>query len=239
MTAGGPLVSLVSGLIGLLVHALWLSGTFWGFASFIFGITSLAIFVVTIFPGKTSGFMTDGAQILSMLRGGEEGEQRALFFILQAESMQGTRPRDYTAAILARLSALKGTPLMNTSAQLIVYYHLLDRGDIQQAEQTLLSLSQHTEELPDVFKKAISLENAFFLAAHRQDATSAQSYLSAAKGALVEKHSMLRAEVAVLWAQGKMDEAQDLARQFDQLASRSIDRGSAIAEREWVQALFR
>ncbi|MBN8583434.1 MAG: hypothetical protein J0L96_22405, partial [Anaerolineae bacterium] len=89
LTAGGPITSLLGSLLGFLLYALVPDGSSWSFFGLLFGVTAGAIFLVTLIPAKPSGFMTDGAQILSLVRGGMEAEQRALILILQAESLNG------------------------------------------------------------------------------------------------------------------------------------------------------
>lgn len=234
LVAGGPLTSLVGGVLGLLVFRLLPSDSAWGLAALVFGFTSLVIFLVTILPARTSGFQTDGAQILSLLRGGAEVEQRALLLVLQAESIKGVRPRDYPPEILQRLASVRVDPLIDAAADLMGYYHRLDRGDIEQAGQVMEKLLEARAQIPETLRRAVYLEAAFFRAAHKSDAVSAREFYRKGLGALAEKHTLLRSEAAVLFAEGRLPEAREKSLQAMRQAARSFDIGSAAAEREWL-----
>lgn len=235
MIAGGPAVSLLGAILGLGVFWLNQDSTFWSFVSLMFGATSLGIFIVTIFPATTSGFMTDGAQILSLLRGGADVEQRALLVILQAESMKGVRPRDYSPELLERLRAISGTPLLEVSKSLLTYYHHFDRGEMEAARNAIESAIAIEKQMPEGLKQAVYLEYAFFQAAHLSDAATARQFLQKSSGALAEKHTILRSEAAILFAEGQPAAAREKALKAIQLASRAFDVGGAMAEAEWVR----
>ncbi len=235
MTAGGPAASLLGAILGLSVFGLNQDSTFWSFVSLVFGATSLGICIVTLFPTTTSGFMTDGAQILSLLRGGAEVEQRALLVILQAESMKGVRPRDYSPELIERLRAIRGMPLLEASTALLIYYHHFDRGDMEAARNAIESALALEKQLPEGLKQAFYLEYAFFQAAHLSDAATARQFLQKSSGALAEKHTILRSEAAVLFAEGQPATAREKALKAIQLAHRAFDAGGAAAEAEWVQ----
>ena len=234
MIAGGPFTSLLGGLLGFVAYKILPDSSYWNFFSLLFGVTAAAIFLVTMIPAKTSGFMTDGAQLLSLLRGGLDVEQRTLFVVLQAESMKGVRPRDYSPEIIQRLLSIKSNPMMDASVHLIAYYYHLDRGDIEQAWQSLQNTLVVEKQIPEGMKQALYLEYAFFLAALRADAQSARQYLQKSAGALVEKQSILRAEAAVLFAEGNVSEAREKAMQALKHTNHTFDVGGAIAEREWL-----
>lgn len=238
MAAGGPLTSLAGGVFGLLAFFLLPPDSYWKYTGAIFGVTALATFVVTSIPGKTAGFQTDGGQILSLLRGGADVEQRALLVILQAESLQGTRPRDWSSDILRRLLEVRTTPLLDAAAGLMNYYHALDSGDLTRAETALQTLLENETQLPEGMKQAVYLEQAFYLALHRGDADLAVQFLRKSTGALVEKSTILRSEAAVLFAQGQHEQARQKAVQAIQQADRSFDVGTAVAEREWLQPIL-
>ncbi len=234
MIAGGPFTSLLGSLLGFLIYKLLPDSSYWSFFTLLFSVTAAGIFVVTMIPAKTSGFMTDGAQILSLLRSGLDVEQRTLLVVLQAESMKGVRPRDYSAEIIQRLLSIKSNPMMDASVHLIAYYYHLDRGDIEQAWQSLQNTLVAEKQIPEGLKQALYLEYAFFLAALRADAQSARQYLQKSAGALVEKQSILRAEAAVLFAEGNVSEAREKALQALKHSKHTFDIGGAIAEREWL-----
>jgi len=234
LVAGGPLTSLLGSLLGFLLYALVPDGSSWNFFGLLFGVTAGAIFLVTLVPAKTSGFMTDGAQILSLLRGGIEAEQRALILILQAESLNGIRPRDYSPEILQRMLSTRCNPAMDASVDLLAYYHHLDRGDVEQAGQLLDQILARENDLPEGLKQAVYLEAAFFQAACRKQPQLARQFFQRGGGALTEKHTLLRSEAAVLFAEGHFSEAREKFSKAQLLFETAFDIGGAQAEKEWL-----
>lgn len=234
LVAGGPIISLLGSLLGFLLYALVPDGSSWSFFGLLFGATAGAIFLVTLVPAKTSGFMTDGAQILSLLRGGIEVEQRAMILILQAESLNGIRPRDYSPEILQRFLTLRCNPMMDASVDLLGYYHHLDRGDVEQAGQLLDQVLAHENDLPEGLKQAVYLEAAFYQAACRKQAQPARQFFQRGGGALTEKHTLLRSEAAVLFAEGNFSEARARIAQAQPLFEHAFDAGGARAEKDWL-----
>ncbi len=234
LVAGGPLTSLLGSLLGFLLYALVPDGSSWSFFGLLFGVTAGAIFLVTLVPAKTSGFMTDGAQILSLLRGGMEVEQRALILVLQAESLKGTRPRDYSPEILQRMLSMRCNPIMDASVDLLAYYHHLDRGDVEQAGQLLDQTLSRENDLPEGLKQAVYLEAAFFQAACQKQAGLARQFFQRGGGALTEKHALLRSEAAVLFAEGRFAEARIKFSQAQPLFESAFDAGGARAEKDWL-----
>jgi Zn-dependent protease len=245
LIAGGPLTSLLLAVLSLGL-AVWLndpapSGSAWSVGAFfavVLGMTNLAIGVVTLIPGKTSGFDTDGAQLLDYLRGGQRGERRLLIAALAAASTRGTRPRALNAAQVERLLALRTNSKDEVMANYLGYYHRLDRGEVKPASELLDLALEHITGLPEAARPALLTEAAYFTAAHRRDAGAARKWLAQAQGGMVETHTRLRAEAAVLLAEGKSVEAAETARAGLETVSRSVDQGGAIAERDWLEALL-
>lgn len=234
LVVGGPITSLLGSLLGFLLYALVPDGSSWSFFGLLFGVTAGAIFLVTLVPAKTSGFMTDGAQILSLLRGGIEAEQRALILILQAEALNGVRPRDYSPEILQRMLSMRCNPTMDASVDLLAYYHHLDRGDVEQAGQLLDQILARENDLPEGLKQAVYLEAAFFQAACQKQPQPARQFFQRGGGALTEKHTLLRSEAAVLFAEGHFSEAREKFSKAQPLFENAFDIGGAQAEKEWL-----
>jgi hypothetical protein len=243
LVAGGPLASLVFGLaVSGLAYWLGPRTSLPAFALLITGIMSLAIGGVTLVPGRTAGFMTDGAQILQLLRGGTAVELRNLLIILQALSLSGVRPRQYNPALLEQIEKLRRSlkPDASTAAaSLPAYSYHLDRGEIEAAGQALDEAIANLELFPAGVKQNVALEAAYFVAAHRNDAAAACAWLNQSKGGLlIEAHSRGRAEAAVLLAEGKLDQARRAAEQALAAIPKAFDRGGAIGEAEMIQALL-
>lgn len=235
LAAGGPIASFLGALFGVFLYTVMPNDSAWSFFGLLFGLTAGAIFLVTLIPAKTSGFMTDGAQILSLLRGGADVEQRALLLVLQAESLKGVRPREYSFEILQRLLAVRCNTMIDASVDLFAYYYYLDQKNIEQAGQMLNRALAQEKDLPEGLKQAIALEAAFFRAACEKQAEPARKFLQQSRGALAEKHTFLRSEAAVLFIEGHTAEARNKALQAQTLVNQAFDTGSAKAEKDWLE----
>ena len=117
----------------------------------------------------------------------------------------------------------------------MAYYAALDRGEIDRAGSHLSKALQAEDRLAKGFVEAIYLEAAYFYGALRKDLASARQFLLKGKHSLAEAHTQLRAEAAVLFAAGDINAAQAKAREAILMAERSFDRGSALAEKAWLE----
>ena len=57
------------------------------------------------------------------------------------------------------------------------------------------------------------------------------------QGGMVEQHIRARAQAAVLFAEDRFAEAADMARSGLAVTRRSMDRGGAMAEHDWLQEI--
>jgi hypothetical protein len=82
------------------------------------------------------------------------------------------------------------------------------------------------------------VEAAYFEARHRQDAAAARQWLNQAPKDGVEPQTYLRAEAAVLLAEGRYREAAVIATAALVVLPKSADPGGAIAEKEWLESIL-
>lgn len=238
MAAGGPVASLL--LAGAAALGAWALGPFsgrLGFVLLLLAAISAAIALVTLFPGTTSGFATDGAQLLGLWRGGPEVEARALVITLQAASFSGVRPRDLDAGLIARVGQLGGATLWGEMGRMFAYYHTLDQGQVVQAGEHLDALMERLSTWPEGAQQAVLAEAAYFTARHRQDPARARRWLARPDG-LTEPAVYKRAEAAILLAEGRPAEARAAATAALAATRDSLDQGGAIAERDWLTTLL-
>lgn len=242
---GGPLTSLALGVLSLALAA-WAYGALavesslsqLTFFAFLFGITNLAIFVTTMIPGKTSGFDTDGAQLLDLWRGGHRAERRWLIVALSAVSIDGVRPRNWNPTQIERLLELREGQVEDVMTNLFGFYYALDRGEVARAGEHIDLCLQQADGFPEAVRPMLYAEAAYFTAHHRQDAVAARHLLQSASGGMTEAHTRLRAEAAVLLAEGRFVESAEKARAGLAQAEKSWDKGGAAAEKEWLAELL-
>ncbi len=206
LVIGGPLVSL---LLAVLMFALMgpLEGR-WALHAAIVGALSALIFVATAIPMRAGGFLSDGMQVIELLRGGDAVEQRHLLVAVYGESLAGVRPRDRDAALLERGLALTGhEPLRDITLWLMAYHVALDRRELDQAGRWLDRVADAYEQFPAGFRQALACEAAFFAARYRGDLANATLWYARAKGGMVEASSRALAEAAIAWRRGDADDA--------------------------------
>lgn len=237
--AGGPLASLFTLLasLPLLVIAQNVSPAL-EFVAVLAVFISLPLFILTILPFKSSGYDTDGKLILSLLLNRPTALKRIQIMALQAESISGVRPRDMSTERIEQIRSQKTGSSLDAVIEWLAYSQDLDRGNIDLAGQRLQQVLALEASLPPGLRQAAYLEVAYFAAVHQQDAPRARTYLEKARGALAEKHTVLRAEGAVLLAEGRLAEARAKIEQALSLVDRSIDAGGAAADKEWLLAML-
>jgi hypothetical protein len=249
MIAGGPVASLLLGLGALVPTLGWepppgrvdlwglsaLSALAWG---------SLAIFVVTLIPAKTGGFLTDGARLLRLLRGGRVALRDDAVLVLIAASMGGSRPREWPAALVE--TALDAPDESDDSpfpvmAHQLVAAHFADRGERSASREHLRLALEGLGRLPPMSRPPLMLAAAWSEAmdrGERSDAVAARRWFDAAgDGPLIPETTRLRTEAAVLFAEGRLDEASAAVEAARSVLGESIDRGFARAEEDWLDGL--
>ena len=247
LIAGGPLASLVSGLIAVVVLAalkepgprITLTGqdAFGYILLLAFTLISLLIAFIALVPTVTEGYTSDGGQILKFLKNSPEVEAEVALTAVSTSSLAGTRPRDWDAAMLARAMSLPGTSSKMPLALLLAHLHALDRGDVEEARRLLHASLAGLDQLARLWRTSILLQAAEFSAMHDRDAASARRYLQqAGPGALVSEGARALAEAAVLHAEGApgVDERLDKA---EADLPNAIDKGGAVMARDQIAAL--
>jgi hypothetical protein len=126
------------------------------------------------------------------------------------------------------------------SGLLSAYYVELDKGEFEQAGNYLDQALDLNLYCPELFRGSLLLEGAYFESHIRHRVALARQWFEQIQDtALIEPYALLRAEAALLLAEGNNDAALIKAEQG--LASVRCNQfmvGSVIAESEWLQALL-
>ena len=221
MIIGGPLFSLL-----LADAALWLAVAVgaragvvpagWAvlqhFTLFTAGLSWL-IFLVTAVPGSAGGFKSDGKRVIDLLRGDRRSAQEAAVLILTTAGLAGERPAKHDPELVARAVSLKDGSLFDLYGHLLVYYHAADRGDWAGAQACLDHVLSGEEKVIAYLRDVVRCEYAWLLATQAQEATLARSWLDSAGKIDFDPATRLRAEAAVLLAEGRPVEAATKARE--------------------------
>jgi hypothetical protein len=237
---GGPLSSLLLGLAGggLTIRLLPVAPDLGALAAMV-GLAGLAIFLATISPQQSGGAQSDGGQLLALLRWGSQMELHRLSLEIQAASMQGARPRDWAVDSLRQAfaqSVVRDDEWAEVG--LLAYYHALDNGDATAAGRFLEQVLSNFEGYSPNMRHGLALEAAYYYAYLCQNPIQGRAWLRRGREGLFGPHTRLRAEAALLVAEGQPELAAQKAREGLGAVAKFYDRGLAEAEGEWMRAMI-
>lgn len=185
IVAAGPLTSLAVGIAGIAIGRMVLLqmdapaslSTKAGIVFlFVTGIMSSLIFLVTILPLPTNGFMTDGARLLSLLHRGEKGLREEAGLSVMALMGAGRLPGEYPPDLIERLTALPADNLLGLNGHFIAFTHYLDRGDVERARTFAQTVETNISVAPaGPFRRYYLKEIVFFHAFLMRDAEKVHS----------------------------------------------------------------
>jgi hypothetical protein len=207
LVAGGPLASLVLAICALALAAAVSDPRLAAYGTFI-AATSLGIFFVTLLPVRSSGFMSDGLQMIDILRGGKSIIQRGILMQILAQSLDGVRPRDWDPSAIEELSKVEcDDPLQRTGGLLYLLARAMDcRHDADIARYRTL-LESCVAGYPAGFRQSISIELAIsaWLAG---DTEAVRLHLEASRGGIAEKSRRLLAQAALAKLEGRDEDCE-------------------------------
>jgi hypothetical protein len=250
--SGGPLANLFLGVLCLVLALLadrtstaattrsrigiWLG---------VIGLCNLGLFLGTIIrflaaalPFRSSGLRSDGAQLLDLLQGRPRAERRLVAVALITAWDDGVRPRAWETGLVELLLDLREGTEDDVGANVCGYYYALDSGQTERAGRLLdLAVSQLRGHQAD-FRPALLLEAAFFEARHRRNVGAARARLEQAQGGHAATYTRLRAEAAILWAEGRYAEAAAKAEAGLAAIPGPAAHGNAVLESEWLNSIL-
>ncbi len=243
---GGPVASFglfLFAMLGVfLVHLTQFSSFFVihaGFFLMIVAAMSLVIGISALIPFSSRGFASDGKQFLDLLRGGKYAERRLLMLALASQSFHGKRPREWDASLMVRLLDLAEyrKDQIAVGVHGMAFYHYLDLGEVDRAVAELDRALELIDAYPPALRQGLWLERAYFQARYGNDPQAAAESLKKGAGGFVEAHTRARSQAAVALANGDLEAAMAAVDRGLSRIDRSMDRGGAIAEKEWLLEL--
>lgn len=220
MILGGPVASLI--LAAAMFTLAWLlandkpAGNFLAFVQHFSVITALLsslFFILTVYPRTIRGMKTDGSRILGLMRGDRRSEQEAAMLVLSAAGFAGERPANHSAELVARAISLKDGSLFDFYGHFKAYYHAADKKEWRTAQECLDYILTGEQDLMPHSRDALRCEYAWLLATRSEAVAEARAWLDSAGKLQFDPATRLRAEAAVLLAEGKRAEAAEKCRQ--------------------------
>jgi hypothetical protein len=216
MVAGGPLASLISGLLAVLFYldlGMQLPPTVRWFAA-CYGAYSLILAGFNLLPMRVGRFNTDGARILMLIRDTEAARRWCAVAVLAGSYYNGTRPRDWPSELAQRLLSEPEGTLEFLGASVYLYLWFLDRGEIEEAGAWLGKAVTASQSLPPSIKSGVQRSSAWFEAWHRKNPAGARELLKSVVTALGEEpYAKLQTEATIRYAEGDLEKARGMARE--------------------------
>lgn len=163
--AAGPGASLLLALLALApifflpLHALPMNLRFFLLC---LGFLSFTIFVVTIIPMQSGGFMSDGAQLINIYRDNPAANRYEALLQLLAELQQGKRPKDISEEQVEKITALGYDDTFGVSGLNYQYYRAIDRREWEEAEKYINLFQEKIKVFPKPFQSALWAEVAIY-----------------------------------------------------------------------------
>jgi hypothetical protein len=150
---------------------------------------------------------------------------------------RGVRPRDWDPRWTDKLVGEADGSAVQGLADVVAYFHAEDCGRHEEAGRLLGRALEARGEVVYEWRRGVYVETAYYEGYHRGDAQEARHWLWRVLREGVEEHTWLRAEAAVLGAEGRAAEALALVERALDAVSRSKDKGGSIAERDWLERM--
>lgn len=243
----GPLASFALFVVlGLGSYGLWLrtdpaNGTAVAWKLLLGGAALVALveFVANLVPHKTDQYANDGYQLLGLMRNDPPLIAGLHIALLWGRLIQRERPRDHEPAIVIGAVERAADPMQKAVANWLAFYWALDRGDIEGAAGYLqrsmeLDESKIVAAIPDLL-----LDAAYFEARYRSNPALARSLVAKTDGRKTQPAMRLRADTAILFAEGDLRGALDKANEGMKLIKSLPQTGGKIAEIEWLEEISR
>jgi hypothetical protein len=186
MILGGPVASLLLGVLCLagsrgVVRAMAGTGdvprVIAAEALLFAGLASLAAFAATLLMMQTGGFLTDGARLRRILRGGPTADRDRALMTLVGLSVSDRRPREWPRALVAHVrDARDGSPF-DAIGPLFAFYHALDTGDPAGAHAAIALVHERMAVVPPAARGSYATEFAFYELAVRGDRARGRAWL--------------------------------------------------------------
>lgn len=242
---GGPLATLLLG-VGLLIYYLHLPEEQQDKAVILLATIGLSgLFVLSsAIPHNRNGFKSDATRLIELWKDKDRVVRDTALMTLVEALQNGQRPRDWDESLVKRMTALRDGKTNEALAAHYGFYWAADKSDWQQSEQYIHRALSLRTTLSDVFRAMVVLDGAYCAALFQRDAAEARRLLTEASTVQAEDGESraallsmtLRAEAAVLLAEGRPEEAIQKAEEA--LASLVFVKANDCADRFLIERVI-
>jgi hypothetical protein len=213
MTAAGPLVNLLTGIIALIISfaAEANSSAQVGGRLALFGALSVTLCAFNLLPFKTGDNYSDGANIHQLLSRGPWSDFHAVVAVVGSSLVTPLRPRNYDIDAIQRAAQCIRDGKQAMLLRLYAYIHYLDEGKNFEAGQALSDAEavyhRSAAEIPAELHTEFVFGNAYV----RRDAVAAREWWTRMEAKKPTRFSedYWRASSALHWIEGNLREANE------------------------------
>ena len=171
LTVGGPLASIIVGLI-LQLLSFYIPRNVGDWVH-VAGVVSLWLAVLSLWPFRAAFYGSDGFQIKRLYYPAQKYAPLLANVALDVASANGADVSSWRRSWLEKASQSDRKDPVWRNAQLRLYVWASDRKDVSLAASSLEALLNDAVSSPPSHRKSLALEAAVFQAWHRQDAVKA------------------------------------------------------------------
>lgn len=241
--AAGPFLSIVTGLMAT-AFVMMSVGSAWQDSWLIlsrFATISLALGVFNLVPFKIGSGYSDGAKLLQLLSSGLWCRYHLLLGMTYASTVTSIRARDFDIDTIQQAAGSVARGHDELFMHLCAYAYFLDRGELSSAESALITATKFCQEssvvVPTDWLSVFVFGHAFV----RRDPAAARKWwqeYERQKGIQFAEEGWTSYS-ALLWIEGRRDEAEEAWQKADQWARGLSDSGYSEGERNAVLLLRR
>ena len=203
------------------------------------GMFAAIYFFSAMKPGRyRSGLPADGGRIINLLRGGPGADRWCALVALSGADLRGRRPRDWDEALVQQALTGYDHSYDGRNARLVAYRWALDHGRIADANLWLEEAVAIRPTWMTGLQAQVAWEKAYFTAYHLRDPVQARAWLNKVRSSAAGQPTHLRAEAAVLLAEGDRQGAEKSARMALALIQRATPTGIRQAEAAWLRPII-
>lgn len=184
-----------------------------------------------LLPFRRGPAVSDGERVRVLIRNGPEWKRASAQLAIAAAAMKGTRPREWREDLVETAMGPEDGSSDARVGRALRYNWLLDSGQIDEAEDQLVSLL--LEPCTDEVLREWMLQGAWFAAIFRKDAITARKWFEAGRGSAAPAGcNLLMAETALAFVEERRTDLKRLVPQTIECCVRNMDTGTAEAVRD-------
>jgi hypothetical protein len=194
-----------------------------------FAVLNVMLRIINFVPFKAAGVATDGANILALIRGGDNAKRfRALFTVI-ADMYAGVRPRDWSQKTIDDIALGDATEIEKATSFLMQIQAFIDREDIESARAPVESLEAMYSDI------SLAIRGQFAVL----DAQKARRYADdvSAKTYLISPAAIHRAKASAFFAQGDCAVCASEVKLGLSKINQSTSEFDRVMELEWLKII--